>query len=215
VAARDVCPHVSIEGSFDDYWAERGSELRRILRRSDRALERRGASFRGEIVSDPARVVELLPALTALHDAAEAERPRQHLLAPPWRDFTLALLDATARAGMLRLFVGWIGDDLAVFALTFDTGDTLSMWLNRFHPEYGDVSPGHLVFRDMVRFGFEHGHSRVDFLLGDFRYKWLWCSASTPTHTVTGARGLATRALGTTGRQLLGRRRARRAPSPV
>ena len=196
VDARDVCPYVPVHGSFDSYFAERGSQLHRILRRSARALEGRGATFDVEVVTDATRVAELLPELTRVFDAAEAQNPRQHLLAPPWADFTHDLMREAANADALRLFVGSVDDRMAVFALTLRHDRSIAMWLNRFDPALGDIGPGHLLFKEMVRYGFEHRVERVDFLLGDFRYKRLWCTESTGTLTVTGARSRWARVAG-------------------
>jgi CelD/BcsL family acetyltransferase involved in cellulose biosynthesis len=189
IAPADVTPFVPVRGSFDDYFAARGSQLRRILRRSERALEGRGASFDVEVVGDAARVDELLPDITRVFDAAEAQNPRQHLLAPPWDAFTRDVLREAANANALRVFVGSVADRVAVFALTFRNDTSLAMWLNRFDPSFGDVGPGHLLFKEMVRYGFEQRVERVDFLLGDFRYKYLWCTEAPKTANVSGARG--------------------------
>jgi alpha-maltose-1-phosphate synthase len=188
VRPSNVCPYVEVDGSFDVYLETRSSELRRILRRADRAVERRGAEFRVELVTDQARADELMTPLTTLFSAAERANPRQHLLAPPWRGFTRALVHAAAEVGTLRLFVGWLDEQIAAFALAFSDGNSLAMWANRFDPELRDVSPGHLVSRAMVAEGFAEGVRRVDFLLGEGRYKRLWCTDATSTVTVLGAR---------------------------
>ena len=189
IAPSDTCPFVVVDGSFDTYFEGRSGELHRILRRSGRALERRGSTFTVDVVRDEQGVNEVLPAVTGVFDAAEEHQPRLHLLAPPYADFTRKLLRAAAAADALQLFVGRIDDEVVAFALTLGCGPSIAMWLNRFHPSASDVGPGHLVFKEMVRYGFEHGLEEVDFMLGDFRYKWLWCSDAARTVTVTGARG--------------------------
>jgi CelD/BcsL family acetyltransferase involved in cellulose biosynthesis len=188
ITPSDTCPYVAVQGAFDHYFESRSKELHRILRRSDRALEQRGSRVRTEVIREPAAVEATLPAITRVFDVAEAHNPRQHLLAAPYADFTRSLLHDAASVDALRLFVGYVDEDVMGFAITFGDDHAIGMWLNRFDPAFADLSPGHLISREMVRHGFDHRLKEVDFMLGDFRYKRLWCTDSADTVTISGAR---------------------------
>jgi CelD/BcsL family acetyltransferase involved in cellulose biosynthesis len=150
----------------------------------------------------------VLPAVTRTFDAAERNNPRQHLLGPQWGPFTKAMLTAAARADALRLFVGWVDDRVASFIVALRDEHQLALWLNRFDPEFADIGPGHLMLKTMVEYGFDHDVERIDFLLGDFRYKRSWCTDSIDTVTVTGAQRRSTVLTGDVTRSLLRRARA-------
>ena len=187
VRPRDVCPVIRTTGALEDWWAASDSELRRVLRRAERALDADGVSFETELVVDPDRVGAVLPELIAIHDAAEARNPRQHFLAGRWAPFTRDLLTTAAADGRLRLFVGRTAGRPVSFALLLLGGGSMAMWLNRFDPAFDRFSPGHLTLRAVVEAAFAEGVPEVDLLLGDARYKRLWAQGEYRTLTVHAA----------------------------
>src|SRR4051812_33006410 len=116
VESRDCCPVIRLRPDYDEYLASRGPDLRRILRRAGRKLEERGAEHTVEVATDPDGVARLLPEVVRVTDAAEAAKPRQHLLAGQWASFTRALLTSAAAAGDVRLFVGRVGGGPSAYA---------------------------------------------------------------------------------------------------
>lgn len=187
IERRDVCPVVRFGTSFDAFMASRSGDLRRILRRASTRLDSRGLATSMEVATDPAGVNRLLPAVLTVTDAAERAKPRQHLLAGRAGRFTRALLEHTARAGDLALFVGSVGGEPAAYALTLRDRDGIAMWLNRHDPRFAEFAPGHLLLREMARHACAHGLGHLDLLIGDFRYKRLWADDRYHTLNVTAA----------------------------
>lgn len=190
----DVCPTIDVEGGLDDHLASR-PELRRVLRRARRALDRRGSTYGVEAVTDADRAGRVIGELTAVHDAAEADRPRQHLLADRLGSFTRDLILEAAGAGTLHLSIGRVDGRAVAFALCLRGPGGPAMWLNRFDPSFSDVSPGHLLIEELVRSAHGAGDRLVDLMIGDFRYKRLWSTGSHDTLTVEGSGRAGTAAI--------------------
>ncbi len=187
VSSRDVCPVIQLEGSLESWWEASNKELRRVLRRAERAVDASGGAHEVELVRQPDRLEAVLADLVAVHDAAEAANPRQHLLRGRWAPFTRELLRAAADAGHLRLFICRVDGRAVSFTVMLTGAGTMGMWLNRFDPEFARFSPGHLTLRAAVEQGFAEGLHEVDLLIGTPRYKWLWTRASYETMTVHAA----------------------------
>lgn len=186
VGWEDVCPTIDLAGGYDGEMARR-PELRRVLRRAARALERRGAAHEVEVVTAAGHAESVLGDLAAVHDAAEAGRPRQHLLAGRLGAFTRSLVAEAARAGVLRLSIGRVDGRAVSFALCLRGPGGPALWLNRFDPAYSDIAPGHLLIEEMVTSAAAGGDRSVDLMIGDFRYKRLWATSSHDTLTVDGS----------------------------
>ncbi len=166
-----------------------------------------------EVADDPQRFAALLPAIEEVYDAAEADRPRQHLLRPPWRDFTRDLLARATGTGEAAALVLFVDDRPAAFDLALLTEVSMHSWVGRFHPRAAPYSPGHLLQRAGLAWAEEHRLSRIDLLLGDAPYKRLWSNSDYGTLEVTHGRW----PLMTAGGPLLraaARRHARRAAEP-
>jgi CelD/BcsL family acetyltransferase involved in cellulose biosynthesis len=150
-------------------------------------VEAAGLPFGIEVVVDADRLAEVVPELDAVHDAAEAARPRQHLLAAPWRAFTLDAMERTARRGQLAVFLARQGDRPVAFDLCFRVGTRLGNWLGRFDPVAAEISPGHLLLRRELEWCAEQGVTTLDLLVGEDEYKMRWATDAYPTlHLVGG-----------------------------
>ncbi len=179
--------------------------LRKALARAERATDQSGRPFTVEAVTDAARVSDVLPEIVAVVDAAEAARPRQHLLRPPWRDFTVSALTDAAHRGQLAAFVGRHGDRPVSIDINFVVGSRMGAWFGRFDPTAAEISPGHQLLRAEVGWAVDTGLRTIDLLVGEDDYKMRWATGTYATEHVVGGSSLA-RSVGTRlvdGRQRL------------
>jgi CelD/BcsL family acetyltransferase involved in cellulose biosynthesis len=165
--------------------------LRKKLNRYDRIVEAAGLPFGIEVVVDADRLTAVVPELDAVHDAAEAARPRQHLLAAPWRAFTLDAMVRTARRGQLAVFLARQGDRPVAFDICFRVGSRLGNWLGRFDPVAAEISPGHLLLRRELEWSAEQGITTLDLLVGEDEYKMRWATGTYGTAHLVGGTPLA------------------------
>jgi starch synthase len=186
---RDLCPVLALEGSLETLLAARERRsLRRSLSTADRNLRQEGLSHRVELLTRWEQVEERLGEIQAILEAVEHGRGRLNLLAPPWREFTLALLEREAAAGRLAIYLGMIGDQPASVIFTLRAGRILGYWVPRFDPAFERFRPGHLLLRELVASAYaDPGLEEVDLLLGDHEYKRRWSSSSYDTLRVEAA----------------------------
>ncbi len=177
VRPRDVCLVADLAG--DGLGVLRGSSgknLRKNLKRTDHALAREGLDFRMVVGSEPEGFEALLPDIRTVFDAAEAARPRQHLLRPPFEDFVLDYLRTEVARGRAVACVGYLGDRAVVFMITLVSEHLLSLWITRFDPAVSRHRPGHLLWRETYRWAAGRGLCQVDLLLGESQNKRQWAT---------------------------------------
>lgn len=187
---RDACPVVDLRGHRDaaSFLAEPGRrKLRQNLARYDRQAERDGTPLAVEVHTTPEAVAGALADLTRVHDRAEAHRPRLHFLAAPYRDFTVAALDAAAREGRAAVVVLRAGGEPVGLHVVLRGGATAYAWLARADPAAAELGPGHVMLRAVVDWAAAAGCHTVDLQLGDDPYKLRWSSGTYDTIGVTAA----------------------------
>lgn len=184
IAPRDACPVIDLEGDGLEHVRRPGAKnLRKVLKRADAALQAAGCVHRVEVALDEARFEGLLPDVRVVFDTAEADHPRQHLLAPPYEDFVLEFLRGEVSRGRAVALVGYLDDEPITFLLALITPSTstLSLWISRYVPQSVAFSPGHLLLRSTFAWAAGYGLSRVDQLLGVSQTKRQWSSSTYAT----------------------------------
>jgi|GEM_PF-270555 len=179
VEPRDACPVIDLEGDGLEHVRRPGSKnLRKVLKRADAALADAGRTFSVEVALDVDVFDKLLPDIRTAFDVAEAAKPRQHLLEPPYEAFVLPYLRAEIARGQAVALVGYLDDEPITFLLAMITPatGTLSLWISRYVPSSEQFSPGHLLLRSAFQWASEHGLRRVDQLLGISQTKRQWAS---------------------------------------
>ena len=179
VEPRDACPVIDLEGDGLEHVRRPGSKnLRKVLKRADAALADAGRTFSVEVALDVDLFDKLLPDIRTAFDVAEAAKPRQHLLEPPYEAFVLPYLREEIARGQAVALVGYLDDQPITFLLAMITPvtSTLSLWISRYVPDSEQFSPGHLLLRSTFQWAAGHGLTRVDQLLGVSQTKRQWSS---------------------------------------
>lgn len=190
IEPRDVCPVIDVHGDAEAHLADpRCKRVRRTVRVAHRRMEEAGHRYSVRIAEDAATLAELLPAVRTIFDAAEADRPRQHLLAGEWDDFTTALITDGVPSGRFLVLVSFLDETPLAFDLAFLSGTTISSWVGHYHPDHTAFSPGHLLQCAGLDWAAANGYTRIDLLLGDSFYKRLWATGDYRTlDVVSGSR---------------------------
>ena len=96
---------VDIEGSFDDYWAARGKNLRQNLRKQRNKLAAEGIATTMQVLSDPADIAPALQRYGALESAGWKAGEGTAIASDNAQGrFYLRLFDEAAKRGEARLF---------------------------------------------------------------------------------------------------------------
>ncbi len=167
------CSAIPLSGEFDSYWRFRSADLRRNIKRYARKAEAEGPLvFKVLERAEPA----LLDALIRLH----GER---------WqRQGEAGMVEVNRSGDFLREISGdkscrlfsleWKGAVVAASA-GFLRGKTVYSYLSAFDPQYESLGFGRNLLYQSLRWAFEQGYERWDFLRGDEAYKASWGAVQT------------------------------------
>lgn len=82
-----------------------------------------------------------------------------------------ALVEALARAGVLRIFVLELDGLIVAISINFEQHGTLMAFVTTYDPAFERASPGTLLMSDYIMWAFDHGLHTVDFLCGAEAFK--------------------------------------------
>ena len=177
----DVCPVVTIAGSWDDYLAGLGKKARHEIRRKMRRADAAG----GLTLRLPDRDTEAVDRFIELHQARFGEdglfRPGEG--GDRSRRFIHALAELESGepdGGQLQLPQVYCGDRLLFAAVSFDDGRSTYLYNAGMDPSASDLSPGITGTAAYLRDRIAAGRQRFDFLRGDEPYKYEWGARDEP-----------------------------------
>ena len=180
----DRCPVIDLTGctSVEELLALPGRrKLRQNMARADRAVETADSPVTVELHTERAELLALTDDLVAVHDAAEAAKPRVHLLQGDRRLFVTEVVDRLGASGRVAAVVVRLDGRPVGFHLALRTGRRATAWLARFDPVAAAYSPGHLMLRSVTQWAIESGLDELDLQLGDDAYKLRWATSTYDT----------------------------------
>ena len=185
---------VDISGSFDDYWAARGKNLRSNMRKQRSKLEADHINLKLETLRDPEQVAQAIAeygqlestgwkakAGTAIHPANDQGR------------FYRAMMESFCQAGRGCIYRYRFDDRVVAMDLCIEGGDALVILKTTYDESFRAVSPAFLMRQEMWMQLFGEGrlkrieffgklmewhtrwsdHSRAFFHLNFYRWGWL------------------------------------------
>ena len=180
MAQVETCPAVALPEDWDTYLAGLRGKDRHEMRRK---MRRAAATARLEyLLSDDRAGLEAnLDTFFALHRLS-----REHAK----RHFMTATKEAFFRDMAWELWVqGWLdlaclqADGVPVAALCcFTYGSTYAAYNATYHPDYGHLSAGILLFADRIHSAITRRFTCFDFLRGDEAYKYRFGATDRPLY---------------------------------
>ncbi len=167
---------ISVTGSFADYWAGRGRNLRQNLRRQRNRLEREGIKPRLEVIVEPGKIGPAVDDYgyleskgwkagkgTSLHpDNAQGR-------------FYRAILEKLAEKNNATIYRYWYNDDLVAIDLCVHRNGVLIILKTTHDEAFSKTSPTHLMRQAFFEPLFAAGEfRRIEFYgkLMDWHTKW-------------------------------------------
>lgn len=106
-----------------------------------------------------------------------------------------ALVEALARAGVLRVFVIEVNGKFVAISINFEQQGTMMAFITTYDPDFERASPGTLLMTDYIRWSFDHGLHTVDFLCGAEAFKQRFGNAAVTLGTLTATGSILGRAV--------------------
>lgn len=172
------CSELSIAGSFEQFFASRGKELRRNCRRyGERARQLGTVSFEVSERAEP----ELLDALVNLHARRWQERGEAGMIAANHSEpFLREVATEFAAINILRIFSVRLNGRIMAILLAFDFRKRIFSYMSAFEPEHQELGFGRMLLFEAIRYAFANGYAGWNFLRGDEAYKLAWGATSIP-----------------------------------
>ena len=179
----ETCPTIVLPMNWDAYLATlRGKdrhELRRKLRRAENAVE-----LAYTVTDTPDRLDEDLDTFIALHRMSQQD-DKQGFMTPSKVAFFRDMARQLWREGWLELaFLH--ADDRPIAGLCCMTyGTTYAAYNSGYHPEYGALSAGIVLFANRIHSAINRGFGAFDFLRGNEAYKYRFGASDRPLSQLT------------------------------
>lgn len=166
---------ITIHGSFEEYWAQRGKNLRHNLKRQRNQLAKQGIELRVEKVTSPAEVLAAMEDYSALETAGwKAESGTAVRTGEAQGRFYIELLQDHCARGHGRIYRLWLGGKLAASDLCVDDGVTFIVLKTSYDETIPNLSPALLMREEYFRELFGCGLRRIEFYgrVMEWHTKW-------------------------------------------
>jgi CelD/BcsL family acetyltransferase involved in cellulose biosynthesis len=176
----ETCPTVLLPSEWEAYLALlRGKdrhELRRKLRRAEAA-----ARLEYRVTSVAAQLDEDINTFVALHRMSQQDA-KQGFMTLEKEAFFRAMARQLWPQGWLELaFLYADGEPIATLCC-FAYGSTYAAYNSGYHPAYGDLSAGIVLFAERIRTAIARGFTAFDFMRGDEPYKYRFGATDRPLY---------------------------------
>jgi CelD/BcsL family acetyltransferase involved in cellulose biosynthesis len=165
-------PYIATEGSWDEFQSRHSR--RRQLRRAEKRLGKEGAVSFDLIDSGPRLEAGLAEGLLVEDSGWKRDAGTSILSQPSTTRFYSELAEWAAARGELRLWFLRLDGRAIAFAYCLESNGIHYQLKTGFDPEFANFSPGVLLTREKVRYAFEHGTRRYEFLGAPDSHKLDW-----------------------------------------
>jgi CelD/BcsL family acetyltransferase involved in cellulose biosynthesis len=176
----ETCPTVLLPSEWEAYLALlRGKdrhELRRKLRRAEAV-----ARLAYRVTSAAAQLDEDIDTFVTLHRMSQQDA-KQGFMTPEKEAFFRAMARQLWPQGWLELaFLYADGEPIATLCC-FAYGSTYAAYNSGYHPAYGDLSAGIVLFAERIRMAIARGFTAFDFMRGNEPYKYRFGATDRPLY---------------------------------
>jgi len=168
------CPYVLLPNNYDIYNQTLGSNMRRNLKIWERQALK---DYRVKFVryDEIGTVQEAMKIFFNLHQKRQVAKGNCGVFSEGVkRSFHTDVANAFAKKGWLSLFFLTFNDKPVSAVYSYEYNGKLYTYLCGFDPEYARYRPGHLAFKNLIKYGIEKKLKELDFLRGDEEYKSRW-----------------------------------------
>jgi CelD/BcsL family acetyltransferase involved in cellulose biosynthesis len=173
-SATNSCPYVQLPNNYEIHSQALGSNMRRNLKVWERQAVK---DYRVEFVKydEIGTVDEGMKIFFDLHQKRQVAKGNYGVFSSgDQKSFHEDLAKAFAKKGWLDLFFLTFNDKPVSAIYSYEYNGKLYAYLCGFDPEYAKYRPGHLAFKNLIKYGIDNKLKEVDFLRGNEEYKSRW-----------------------------------------
>jgi CelD/BcsL family acetyltransferase involved in cellulose biosynthesis len=168
------CLYVPLPNNYETYLQTLGSNMRRNLKIWEKQALK---DYRVEFVTYDkiGTIEEAMKIFFELHQKSQIAKGNRGLFSDGnERSFHIDVANAFAKKGWLALFFLTFNGKPVSTVYCYEYNGKLYAYLCGFDPEYARYRPGHLAFKNLIRYGIEKKLKEFDFLRGNEEYKTRW-----------------------------------------
>lgn len=154
---------VTVSGSFDDYWAGRGKNLRSNLKKQRARLAREGIATRMDVVTDAGQAAAAIDDYARLEQSGwKAGKGTAVQASTAQGRFYRALFESACARGQGRIYRYWFGEQLVAMDLCLSVEGTVIILKTAYDASAPQgLSPTLLMREEQFRALFDSGDVRV------------------------------------------------------
>jgi CelD/BcsL family acetyltransferase involved in cellulose biosynthesis len=168
------CPYVPLPSSYEIFLQTLGSNMRRNLKVWEKQALR---DYKVEFVAYDkiGTIEEAMKIFFELHQKSQIAKGNCGVFSDgAKKSFHMDVASAFAKKGWLALFFLTFNDKPVSTVYCYEYNRKLYAYLCGFDPEYAKYRPGHLAFKNIIKYGIEKKLKEFDFLRGNEEYKTRW-----------------------------------------
>ncbi len=156
---------LTLEGTFDDYWATRGKNLRHNVKRQRAKLQEQAVPLRLEVIDTPERVASAIADYGRLEGSGwKAKQGTAVGLDNAQGRFYCSVFETFCRLGAGRIFRYLFADQVVAMDLCIESGGVLVVLKTTYDEKVKVVSPATLMRHEIMNRLFDEGRvTRVEF----------------------------------------------------
>jgi CelD/BcsL family acetyltransferase involved in cellulose biosynthesis len=166
---------ISIRGSFEEYWAQRGKNLRHNLKRQRNQLAKQAVECHVDVVTSPSEVGAAVADYSKMETAGWKAGTGTAVRSDDAQGrFYTQLLQDHCTQGQGRIYRFWLGGRVAAADLCVDDGVTFVILKTSYDEAITNLSPALLMREEYFRELFGTGIRRIEFYgrVMDWHTKW-------------------------------------------
>lgn len=172
-----VCPEISLLCGYDQYSSHLSNKLKSDLRKKRNKLETLGPlsfSVHSKITAS------LFQYFANLEKNRKKNRLSFHdlFLHSEKKEFAYSVMKNYSLLNDLKIFVLEQNSKILSYIIGFEIKGIMYFWTTSFSQEFGKYSPGMLIFQDAIKYCFDAGIEKIDFMAGQNDYKLRWSNNS-------------------------------------
>lgn len=168
-------PRITITGSFDDYWAARGKNLRQNIKRQHSRLARDGLATRLEILTEPADMARAVGDYARMESAGWKGAANSAVTGDdPQGAFYGEMMGRFAAIGEAMACRYFLGGELAASDLCLLSGGSFIILKTAYNEAFSGLSPAQLMRHEVFRRIWGRGARTIEFYgpLKDWHLRW-------------------------------------------
>jgi CelD/BcsL family acetyltransferase involved in cellulose biosynthesis len=168
----EVCPYISLNGSYSDFLDSLTRDIRHNVSRYSKRLDEIGAKFK--VIGKEQESKQALADLVLVNSERWKETGTGPFKDPGMIRFLERVIDRFSGQNTVAFHGIWLGETPIAIVMGFFYRNRYLYYIPGFNPEYSRFSPGTVMHAKIIEDSLSRGMKEVDFLRGGESHKYKY-----------------------------------------